>query len=312
MTKRTKHEIELKIIELYNSGLSMSKSGEPFNVSAATVMHILDRNNIPKRTKGGIYKLPEEEIIKRYQQGESCQTIANSFKVTFNTISNILEKNDIPRNNKYKNLSLDENYFEKIDRPDKAYFLGFMLTDGNVFTKENIIRLCLSFKDEEILEIFKKVTGNENKITIRKDEKHNERTFQLRSSKWKKDLAKYTVVPQKTFISEMPIIEEEMMPHLIRGMIDGDGWITYKGHAIGFCGNEKTVTQLKQYLVKKLNIYDVKVLHPRKNLWQIGWASKKDIEKIGNFIYKDKDIFYLKRKYNNFLKIIQENTEVTS
>ena len=110
----------------------------------------------------------------------------------------------------------------------------------------------------------------------------------------------------------MPIIEEEMMPHLIRGMIDGDGWITYKGHAIGFCGNEKTVTQLKQYLVKKLNIYDVKVLHPRKNLWQIGWASKKDIEKIGSFIYKDKDIFYLKRKYNNFLKIIQENTEVTS
>ena len=92
MTKRTKHEIELKIIELYNSGLSMSKSGEPFNVSAATVMHILDRNNIPKRTKGGIYKLPEEEIIKRYQQGESCQTIANSFKVTFNTISNILKK----------------------------------------------------------------------------------------------------------------------------------------------------------------------------------------------------------------------------
>lgn len=247
----------------------MSKSGEPFNVSAATVMNILNRNNIPKRTKGGIYKLPEKEIIKRYQQGESCQTIADSFKVTFNTISNILEKNNIPRNNKYKNLNLDENYFEKIDRIDKAYFLGFMLTDGNVSTKENIIRLSLSFKDEEILKIFKKVTGNENKIIIRKDEKHNERTFQLRSSKWKKDLAKYTVVPQKTFISEMPLLEEKMMPHLIRGMIDGDGWITSKGHALGFCGNEKTVTQLKQYLVKKLNIYDVKVLHPRKNLWQV-------------------------------------------
>lgn len=110
----------------------------------------------------------------------------------------------------------------------------------------------------------------------------------------------------------MPLLEEKMMPHLIRGMIDGDGWITSKGHALGFCGNEKTVTQLKQYLVKKLNIYDVKVLHPRKNLWQVSWASKKDIEKIGNFIYENKNIFYLKRKYNNFLKIIQENTEVTS
>lgn len=83
----------------------------------------------------------------------------------------------------------------------------------------------------------------------------------------KKDLEKYGIVPQKTYSVEMPQLDEIMMPHLIRGMIDGDGWISYKSHQLGFCGNEKTVTQLKEYLVKLLKVYDVKVLHTGEHLW---------------------------------------------
>ena len=312
MAKKISPEIEQEVIKLYNSGLSMAKAGAPYGISGATVMAILNRNNIPKRTKGGIYAIPEQEVITRYKNGESCQVIADSFKVTFHTISNILEKNNIARDNKYKNINLNENYFEKIDSSDKAYFLGFMLTDGNISLNENTIRLSLSSKDEEILNIFKEKTGNENKICIREDEKHSERTFQLRSKKWKDDLAKYGVVPQKTSISEMPVLSTDMMPHLIRGMIDGDGWISFNSHQIGFCGNEKTVNQLKDYLVKTLNVYDVKVIHASENLWQITWASQKDIEKIGNYIYQNKDNCFLSRKYNNFLQIIHGNTEVNS
>lgn len=312
MVKRTSPEKEKEIIKLYQSGLSMAKVGAQYNVTAATVMAILDRNNIPKRTKGGIYALPEEEIIQRYKNGESCQTIADSFNVTFHPISSILEKHNIPRNNKYYNKNLDHNYFEKIDRPDKAYFLGIMLTDGNVSLKENIIRLSLATKDEEILQVFKEKTGNENKIVIREDDKHSERTFQLRSSKWKEDLAKYSVTPQKTMTVKMPLLEPELMPHLIRGMIDGDGWISAAGHQLGFCGNEQMVTQLRNYLVEKLNVYNVKVLHPGDKLWQVTWSSQKDIQKIGNFIYKDKDNCFLIRKYNNFLNIVHGNTEVNS
>ena len=312
MAKKTSPEIEQEIIKLYKSGLSMAKAGAPYNISSATVMAILNRNNIPKRTKGGIYAIPEQEVIARYKNGESCQVIADSFKVTFHTISNILEKNNIARNNKYKNLGLNENYFENIDSNDKAYFLGFLLTDGNISLNENIIRLSLSSKDEEILNVFKSKTGNENKICIREDEKHSERTFQLRNKKWKNDLAKYGVVPQKTFISEMPKLGKDMMPHLIRGMIDGDGWISSISHQIGFCGNEKTVNQLKNYLVKTLNVYDVKVIHSNENLWQVTWASKEDIKKIGNYIYENKDDCFLTRKYNNFLRIIHGNTEVNN
>ena len=121
MAKKISPEIEQEVIKLYNSGLSMAKAGASYGISGATVMAILNRNNIPKRTKGGIYAIPEQEVITRYKNGESCQVIADSFKVTFHTISNILEKNNIARDNKYKNINLNENYFEKIDSSDNRW-----------------------------------------------------------------------------------------------------------------------------------------------------------------------------------------------
>lgn len=59
-------ELEKKIIELYQSGLSMAKVGKEVGRSAAVVLAVLNKYNIPKRTKGGIYQLPTEEIINKY------------------------------------------------------------------------------------------------------------------------------------------------------------------------------------------------------------------------------------------------------
>lgn len=53
------------------------------------------------------------------------------------------------------------------------------------------------------------------------------------------------------------------------------------------------VSQIKDYLVKTLEIYDGKILHTENNLWQITWASTKDIQKIGIISIKiRKNAFY--------------------
>lgn len=299
-------ETEQKIIAAYLSGLSMAKVATLFKLSAATVKHILDKNQVPVRTKGGIYKIPEQDVIDSYKRNESCQSIANRYNVSFHTISNILERNGIKRNNRYKNLDLDINYFHAIDRADKAYFLGFLITDGNV--TGNMVRLSLHPKDTHILEVFKRKTGNSNKLYSRKDKP--EMSLSVKNKQWVEDLSHFGVVPNKTVSVYLPQLPQEHMPHLIRGMIDGDGWISSKSHQIGFCGNEQTVTQLRDFLVSELSVYPVKVLHCNTSLWQITWASQKDIVKIGSYLYKDKQDCFLIRKYQEFLQI-QGNTEVT-
>ena len=294
---------------MYNEGLSMSKIGKHFCIGAATVLRILDKNNIQKRTKGGIYKLDENKVIEAYKDGKSCQEIANANNVTFNTISNILRKHGIERNNIYHNLSLDENYWENIDRYDKAYFLGLMITDGNVCG--NFVRLQLQTKDKKVIETFANKTNNANKLV---EDKRGRGMIGsgAKRLKWVVDLAKYGVIPNKAYSTFLPTLDDEMMPHLLRGIIDGDGWISAKSQSIGICGNIDLVTQVRDYFVKKLNVYNVKVIQTEPHLWMANWASKKDVAAIGFFLYKDKKDCYLQRKYNNFLEIIQANTEVSS
>ena len=128
--------------------------------------------------------------------------------------------------------------------------------------------------------------------------------------KWVLDIAKYGVVPNKTYTTYLPKLADDMMPHLLRGIIDGDGWISYKSTSIGLCGNIDLVTQVRDYLAKRLNVYCVKVMQTEPHLWMINWKSKKDILSIGNFIYGNKKDCYIERKYDNFLMISNANTEV--
>lgn len=296
--KKVDNVIERQVIVEYNSGKSLSSVGKIFNLSQVTVYNILKRNNITLRTKGGIYKLDEDNIVSEYKIGKTCKEIADKNNVSLNTVCNILKKNKIPRDNIYHNNDLVNNYWENIDTYDKAYFLGFLIADGNV--SGNNIRLQLSSKDEYILKIFSNKTNNSNKIH---SDKRGLSSFNVKRKSWVSDLSKYGVVPNKTKTVYLPILDNEVMPHLLRGIFDGDGWVTYKGHAIGLCGNETLITQVRDFLITKLDIYKVKVIKNNDNLWSISWSSKKDIKLIGDYLYKDKNDCYLHRKYNNFKKI---------
>lgn len=292
------------VIDYYVRGKSMKLIGELCGISITTVLNILKDNNIERRTKGGIYKINENDVVNRYKSGQSSQEIANVYKVTCHTITNILERQNIKRNNIYHNLDLIEDYWECIDSYDKAYFLGFMLSDGNVCG--NQIKLQLSAKDIQILYTFAEKTKNSNTI---KEDKKGLASFSVKRRKWVEDLNLYGVIPNKTYTVKLPNnINSTLTSHLIRGLIDGDGWISSRSHQVGICGTEELVTQVRDIFVKELSVYNVKVLHTEEHLWQATWASISDIKKIGEYLYKDKADCYLERKYKEYLKII--NTEV--
>jgi hypothetical protein len=305
--KKLEEKVELKIIELYKLGKSMKFIGNELGLNATTVFNVLKRNSVQSRTKGGINELPADLIINKYREGHSCQEIANDLNVTFHTISNILEKYGIRRNNRYKNKSLNIDYFSKIDTYDKAYFLGFLITDGNI--SGNAVRLSLSIKDKDILNIFKSKLNSSNKLYYRKSKP--EVIISNKSNKMVNDLALYGVIPNKTGKEYIPSIDTNLISHLFRGLLDGDGWISSKSHQLGFCGSKICVTQFRDFLVKTLNVYNVAVLQTQPHLWQVSWASKRDIIHICEYIYADKKDCFLDRKYQEFLKI-QGNTEVSN
>ena len=80
---------------------------------------------------------------------EEC---AKTYNVSPATIIKILDGFKIKRWSKSVLFSpdLDEHYFDAIDTPQKAYWLGLLMTDGCVYAKkEKSLRLCLTLKTED-------------------------------------------------------------------------------------------------------------------------------------------------------------------
>ena len=128
---------------------------------------------------------------------------------------------------------VNENYFEKIDSEEKAYFLGFIYADGSVSSKGYTLVLGLAEKDGYIVEKFAECLETDYKVrhyiqnTTYKDN-FEECRITISNKKIKEDLNKLGVFPGKTLKCSFPTsnqVPDNLIHHFIRGFFDGDGSI---------------------------------------------------------------------------------------
>lgn len=261
-----------------------------------------------------------EQSIKLYQQGYSAAAICKEVGYTPHTILKALRESDIIIRGKGGYCApWNERYFQDINTERKAYFLGYLMADGNVTIRHNSqpsISLEIHEKDKYILNILKEELQTNNSVNL---SCKGRTTYLLRvhSSLMAKDLAKYGVVPHKTGIEQFPILllKEEFIQHFIRGFFDGDGWFSishygdYSKMTIGFAKNVIMLTDIRNYLYKNLGVTLVKV-HEYNDLTKgypgygmLMFTKRQNVLDIGNFMYKDATIF-LDRKYEIYKKML--------
>ncbi len=207
---------------------------------------------------------------------------------------------------KYK---LNENFFEKIDSEEKAYFLGLLYADGYINEKLNFVELTLHQRDSEILNIlvnFLYPEGRPLKII-------NEKYLRLiiNSKKIVNDLKKYGCFQKKTFKLKFPtIIENHLFRHFIRGYFDGDGSV-YENNGtlnISIVGTVDFLNETKKILINNCNVNETKfdIRHPERNnnICALRYGGNIIINRIYHYLY-DNSTIYLKRKYNKFLVILK-------
>ena len=121
---------------------------------------------------------------------------------------------------KPKIYSCDENYFEEINTPEKAYWFGFIAADGNLHQQK--LQICLATKDESHLHLFcKRINYNGSLI----NDKRGKRLIIARK-KIHDDLISHGMEINKTLkINEhlFDKIPEKYIPAAMLGYFDGDG-----------------------------------------------------------------------------------------
>jgi len=251
-----------------------------------------------KYTKNDAIKM-HEKYLKGYTQSE----IAEMFNTTQDRVSSIFKKYGYSKksNSRYHNVEMDKGYFKRIDRIDKAYFLGIVITDGNVrFGKRNELRIRIRRNDRYILEIFRHYLSSERTVKDGVIGKSEFSEFSVSSVEFVNELRKYGIEQRKTNNSSLPMLPLDFMSHLIRGILDGSGWISSKNRSIGFCGSERLVSNVRDFLVASLDVSPNKITKDA-SIYKISWQNPTDFAKICAYIYENKSDCYLLRKYYEFI-----------
>lgn len=131
--------------------------------------------------------------------------------------------------------SYREDYFEKIDTPEKAYWLGFIASDGCLYRREGhqgMIALSVNEKDIEILNNFKEELATVKPISISADKRRpttKMASLQITGDKIFNDVLSLGLGIRKTFDMELDKVfenvPEKFIFDFILGYFDGDGSI---------------------------------------------------------------------------------------
>jgi transposase len=254
-------------------------------------------------------KLTEDQIqyiVDNYNNYSSTK-ISKRLNISSEAVTGVWHRFGLTGKDNRTYYLLNENYFEKIDSHNKAYYLGFIGADGccykpsDKYNKQNIIRINIHKKDIDIL----KKLQNElqtNKPLYYSDS--NMVALEISSNKIFSDLENLGLSTRKTYDNTIADINEDFMESLVRGYFDGDGSIDQSRYRISIVGFKNNIDKIAEYL-NKHNIFTTIVLDKRKYnsnnfdepFCNMIISNKTSIYSFLKLIYRNKGDIYLKRKY---------------
>lgn len=256
-----------------------------------------------------------ENVIKDYQSGISLKDLSIKYNISFSSIYYIVNKNNISLKGRKRKYHFNEKYFDKIDNPDKAYFLGWLYSDGNNFTKTGEIKIKIQERDSGILETLGKriFEDSEFKITeVLRTDGQDQRILSFSSVYTSKVLVDKGVLNKKSLILKFPTEEQvpkNLLSHFIRGYFDGDGCITtymiksgskFKLTGVfSIVGTESFCLDCRNFISNEISLKKTKIIS-QANVFKLSWGGNKQIKKIYDWLYKDCEDLYLKRKKEKF------------
>lgn len=268
----------------------------------------------------GIRKIQIDEynnIVNLYMEGKTQDFIANVYGVGRTTIKRILTKMKVclrDHSHKRRIYNINENYFDSIDTPNKAYILGLLYSDGCNAESTNTIKLELQEKDKEILEKIREELNYDAPLACNPLHEKNQNwkdcyRLCITNKHMSETLARLGMMANKSLILKFPEwLSPDLIPHFIRGYLDGDGHIEWsRTRFISIAATVDFCEYLQSYLLStlgiKTSIYNIG--NKDTSTRSINIFSKDNIYNFLNYIYKEAEL-YINRKYETYQSICKE------
>lgn len=253
-----------------------------------------------------ISKEEEPKIVSLYHAGQTHEALAKKYGVDRFCIGRILRANGVKgRLGMARIYQIDESLFENIDCEWKAYFLGWMYSDGNISKNGYEACLQLSEKDKAVLDRFNSIIYKGAKTLQYYAARSCAGTSGLSKPSYKlrilnkkicSDLIKLGVYPAKSLITRWPaLLPKSLMPHFIRGVFEGDGYISKDASALSILGSKAFIKGLRDYLLSrfpKMKIY----LKPAGKVYRMNLSERASISTLMHYLYDGAELILPRKK----------------
>lgn len=247
------------------------------------------------------------EAVILYRQGKSINKIAEELHMGEKTLSKYLHylgENIREYHIPTKGLMVNQDYFEEILSEHQAYWYGFIMADGSVIAKKEYgYRLSIELNniDQSHLEKFKIDIKSNHPIRVRKNKPMV--FIAINNKKLISDLSKIGCVPNKTTEGWIAFdkIATKYWKDILRGFLDGDGFIDKKRYRIIFTIKQKSVSESVVNAFYELGII-AKIIQD-KSYYRVTIECKANFYKALHMLY-DTATIYLNRKYETYLSRI--------
>lgn len=207
----------------------------------------------------------------------------------------------------------NENYFNQVDSPEKAYWLGFIHADGSLIFIKSLNRItcldiCIHRRDDNLIEQFvRDIDGDTTKIERFINNRRPMTRIRLRSPVLIETLCNLGVQPNKSYRNDGALIKDrDYFRHYLRGYFDGNGSV-YKAREhirMQIIGPEKLCQDFfagieREVGVKGGNVYP----SPHSDRHILLYQTNKQCISIANWMYDDATR-YLKRKKYLFMSLM--------
>lgn len=307
-----------EFVKIYDELKSSRKVAEYYGTNHKTILEYAKSIGYKTQTTK-LLTLDEENKIANSYFEKTAHELAQEYHVSESKIEQIWGEYNLKGKTR-RIFYLNENYFNVIDTPAKAYFLGWIGADGCIHhpndNRQDIIRMSLQHGDIKILELMKRELNYKKPISVIETTQGKYVSLDISSNIMSKDLNKIGFSYRKTYSNTIADIEETFMSHFIRGYFEGDGSFIYSKPNVSISGYEYNLLKIKKYLETK-NIYSTfiedKRQYTKTNTGRFGslrLSNKTDVYCFLNLIYDNCGDFYLDRKYYKF-KEFTKNIETS-
>lgn len=270
--------------------------------SEETIRRILIQHKIPIRSKRKLTQITAARIVEEYDGGTPSPALAQKVGVVPATVLRYVRAaGDRVRNGRevHRSLCLKTDVFRS-PSPEGRYWIGFAMADGCVMPN-GTLTFNLQAADREHLEKLKRFLGSDAQIR-----QGNVRAagfklgapfvkFSVCSKDIVEDLARFGVVPRKSMKER--VIGLEMSPDFWRGVVDGDGHVSF--HKRGYFqlklyGSRALCEQFRQFVLVHVPHCRATV-HPSRSIFALSLCCGPAVE-IARVLYGNATV-YLERKF---------------